>query len=205
MRLIDEFGPIDCEYLLARLDAFFVSIQDSSASQGYAVIDVGDADLSSGLRFEQWISGNVKVRKFPQDRIKIVRTKTDGDFKIQFWLAPNSVVKPEISEKKWNFSFEKGLKPFIFATNDDDFGVCPGAEYLGLNHFAEYMKANPKARGNIVIKTPSYRTFVKEKQDLLRLIVEKYEISSRRLRFFRVSKKNLRIPEFSEVEVWILP
>lgn len=204
-KLFDEFSKVNCEYLLALTDAFYVGILNDRETQGYAVIDLGKEKLSVGLTYERWIRGNTRFRNFPKDRIKIIRTKTDGDFKVQFWLVPNSDSKPDFSEKSWDFTFNKGQKPFIFSMNYGDSGICPGFEKLDLYFFAEYMNANPKARSNIVINTRSNKNFAKEKKEILELIVDKYKISKKRLRFFHTKKPNNWSDEYPEVEVWILP
>ncbi len=204
-KLIDEFGKITCEDVLQRTDAFIVELQNNPAAKGFFVIDLGNEKTSFGIRYERWLIGHLNLRKFDLSRIKTIRTSSAKEFIIRFWLVSERSQEPEYVEKDWDFTFYKNQKPFIFSANYYDGSLCPGVEILSLNYFAEYMKANPKSRSNIVIKTISDKKFFDEKKELLELIVDKYKISSKRIRFFRVRKNHYWSDGTPEVEVWILP
>jgi hypothetical protein len=206
--LFDEYGEIPCGDVLNRLDLFFVELQNDPDAKGIAVIQIKNDDIRTGFEQEQLIRGNVAFRNFPAERLEIVRTTSDDEFRVQYWVVPDGTELPDLEEKGWDLKFSGDQKPFLFTASSNDVVACPGIDELGLNFFAEYLNANPKARGNIVLKTPSDKKFAAEKRSLIESITGEYKIPSSRLRFFRVRKKEFNESIFSpevEVEFWILP
>lgn len=81
----------------------------------------------------------------------------------------------------------------------EDLSPCPGASQL--KPYSEYLTENLKARGNIVIYAKSKVKFQKEKENLSDELNKKYNISSKRIRFFFVKEKS----DYESYELWLLP
>jgi len=201
--LLTEMDDITCEMLLAELDQVLVELQKSPDSIGYAVIYSEAAGLRKEM-YEDTIKAHVRIRGFEQDKLKVIRATGKTGAKIQLWLVPIGAEMPKFTKTKWDFTYPKGTKPFIFSSTGDNDGICSSYEYLRLNNFAERLEANPEARGNFVIKSRSNVVFNKEKASILKILVGKYKVSIRRLRFFHVRKKLSGYLD-PRVRVWLLP
>lgn len=198
-RLIDEFGILGCEDIWARQDAFFVEIQNSPGSVGYAVIYGKKNATRQNLAQEKLIKGIIGFRNFYEDRFVIARGKESDEPHTEFWLVPAGANKPDFDEAKWDLTFPKNQKPFIYYSSKEDVGPCPGAANLEI--YSEYLTENPKARANIVIYAKSKAKFEKEKKNLLDELVKKYKISPKRIRFFFVKENS----DYESYELWLLP
>ncbi len=210
--LLDEFEEITCEDVLIRTDILINNLRDKPSLTGYVIISINKEDVDKGLRYEQWIEGrmtewmkadNSEVNS--QSKVKIIRSHTNDKFRIQLWLTPSNIEKTFAKSVEWNLTYPKDKKPFIFANNIYEGSLCPPPERLALNLFAEILTVNSKATSNIVIKADSRKKFQKEKQELVNIIVKKYKISSKRLRFFYVYEKETKYYDFSRIEIWMLP
>lgn len=203
--LVDMFGPVSCEDIWARIDAFFIDLQNRPDARAYINIQVTNNKIETGVEIEQAIKGLITLKTFPKTRINFVRSTSPDDFRVEFWSIPPGADLPKFSAAKWDLSFPKNKKPYILSSSSSADGPCPDGEYLNLNVFAEYLTANPKARGNIVIKTSGRKAFRGEKNNLIKIISDKYKISGKRLRFFHVNRRNSYKSQNPDVEVWILP
>lgn len=195
--LVDEFSALSCDEFLARSDYFFTSLQNNPDSQGYAVISGANAQLHRKISYELLIKGYIAARRFDDRRIILVRSGETKTFSVSFWRVPSGAEKPDFKETKWNFVFPPGSKPFKFYDDAADI-ICPPTPFE--NVYIEFLKANPQARGNIVIYAKSfkkYNNFKNEARNSLK------DISSKRLRFFHV-KRNYS-SNYANIEYWIVP
>lgn len=204
--LLTEMDYITCEMLLAKLDQVLVELQKSPNSIGYAVIYSEAAGRRKQMH-EDTIKAHVRIRGFEKDKLKVIRATGKTPAKVQLWLVPFGAEMPKFTKTKWDFTLPKGTKPYIFSATADNDGICSSYEYLRLNYFAEHLEANPVARGNLVIKERSWGRFRNEKAHIIRLLVDKYGIDRKRLRFFFVRERKYKGDEFyyPQVEVWLLP
>ena len=103
--LIDEFGLIGCEELLARLDNFMSDLMNEPNSIGYAVIYGKQGNLIDNAKYEGWINGQIRFRNFDAGHLIAVRGKERDNLKIELWRIPKGIEKPFSAESKWNLVF----------------------------------------------------------------------------------------------------
>lgn len=190
--LIDEFGDINCEFLLAKLDYFYVTLQNNPAATGYVVISEKKEDNRRSFRYRSWIHGNTNFRRFDLNRLTIIRDNTAENLKIQFWLVPLGADAPNSSNLGWDSSFPVS-KPEMFYSENDAY-ICPGEELL---RFSEILTEQTELRAHFVINTESIKAFNERKKELSN---EFKEVPANRLRFFYVRN---RINSY--VEYWLVP
>ncbi len=83
--LIDEFGHINNEDLYARLDAYFVELQNNPGSQGY-IIHYGKQRQISNR--EKLIKDYIKQRGYDLSRIVYVNGGVEKEIRTRMWLLP---------------------------------------------------------------------------------------------------------------------
>lgn len=193
--LIDELDVIYCDDFLARIDNFFVSLQNEPNSFGYAVISGNSDEILKKTTYEMWLKGAIRFRNFNADTIKIIRSENTENIRIQFWKVPAGAEKPSFDESEWNFSLPPKTKPFIFYSNNGDFDqICSTVGYEKI--YSEFILANPKSRGHIVIYENTVKNFNKVKEEFLKSIPD---LPGNRLKFFHSRQKD------SLFELWIVP
>ena len=67
--LIDEFGNITCEDLIARQDNLIALLQNDPTAVGYVVIYGKKDDLRGSWRNKRFIDGQTESRRFDEQRI----------------------------------------------------------------------------------------------------------------------------------------
>lgn len=194
--LIEEFNSIYCDDFLARVDYFFIELQSDPQSIGYAVIAGKVDEIFKKVRFEMWLDGAIRFRNFDADKIKTIRSEDTESFRIQFWKVPVGAKTPSFNGTSWNFTLpQKKSKPFIFHSNSINFeAICSNIGYERI--FSEFILANPKSRGHIVIFENSFKAFLKVKEQFLKNLPG---LPEDRLKFFHVRQKE------SLFELWIVP
>lgn len=68
--LVDEFGKLANDDVRARLDAFFVTLQNNPTNQGYIINYGSDKDIAAR---ERLITNHIAFRRFDRSRITLVR------------------------------------------------------------------------------------------------------------------------------------
>jgi len=191
--LVTEFEDANCEILLAQMDNLMVELNNDPNSQGYAIIYGKKNGLRGNLAYELWINGSMEFRKFDSSRITTVRGEETENLKIQFWKVPAGAEKPSFNEGKWNFVFPPKTKPFVFHDDYSD-QICSYVSFEKV--FAEYLNANQRARGHIVIYEKSVNKYKKRKKETQNLLSK---IPQNRLKFFYVKS------DTSNIEFWLVP
>ncbi len=189
---VDEFGFITCDDFLSRVDNFFIELENHPNSQGYAVISGENNYLKKKLTYGLWLNGAIREAKRDGSNITKIRSEETGDFKIQFWIVPAGADKPNFNEAEWNFVFPPKTKPFVF--HDDYEQICSSVSFEKV--YTEYLSANPKSRGHIVIYGKSLKEYQTEKKEAQNLLSD---IPQRQLRFFYVKS------DYPNVEFWLVP
>ncbi|MCB1025249.1 MAG: hypothetical protein KDB79_12710 [Acidobacteria bacterium] len=206
-RLVDEMRAIHCNDFLAHLDGFINELQNDKSSEAYVVIFGKKGHERENLIYEDWVRGHFAEREYSYRLNEIARGKLGDSIRIQFWIIHPGSKLPEVELEKWRFVLAENTKPYVFTRSDWNDGLCPSPEYLGLDNFSEFLNDNPKSSGNIVINETSKTKFETEKHRIQELLIKKYGISDRRLRFFFQKKDLEKYSEyyFPNVEVWLLP
>lgn len=82
----DTFGPLPNDEVRGRLDNYFVALRNDPTATGYIVIDGPERDAA---RRETLIRNHMRLRKFPTDRIQIVRGDTSaGEVFTKLYVIP---------------------------------------------------------------------------------------------------------------------
>jgi hypothetical protein len=197
---VDEFTELPCEEFLGRLDNFFLTINQNSDMIGIAFISIDPAKKYKSVIGERTINNYINNRKFPKDRIKVIRTNSDDSFYVRFWILPPDAGLPDFGTIDNTLILPQNLtEPFLLST-EDEFGTCPSGDPRKL--FADFLNANLTARGKIVIRERSAKKATglstKIRDDLSRT----YGISSDRLSVTNESGSPGSSPK---VEYWYLP
>lgn len=191
--LFDEFDGRSCDDFSARIDNFYLELNNNLTSQGYVIFYGNNDELEKKLRYEMMFDGTVKFRKYDKTPIIKIRNEETGNAKVQLWIVPAGAEKPAFSETKWDFTLRPDTKPFIVYADYYD-SICSSGSYYPI--YSEYLLGNPKARGNIVISKKSFRAFLKTKKEVLKQLPD---VSEKRLKFFHVRG------EGAGFELWIVP
>lgn len=191
--LIDEFGQINCEEFLARLDRFLVDLSNDPTAVGYAIIDGKKENTRQSFGYRSQLRGWIKFRGFDSSRIIIMRRENTEKLKIQLWLAPAGANLSDSSDLGWKYPLTIA-KPLSVYNEADSDGVCPGD---GTIRFSESLREYPHIRGHLVIHAKTLKEFSKRKKELLN---EFSEIAPGRLRFTYVRHKSDTF-----VEYWLVP
>lgn len=116
-RAFDEFGDVNCESEMARLDNFAVTLQNEPSAKGLIVVyggrlfrgrlpKQGEADARAA-RLKPYL---VERRGIPKDQIMVVNWGYTDEWHVQLWIVPYGATipdrKPTISIKE--IKFRKG-------------------------------------------------------------------------------------------------
>ena len=194
--LVDEFGEVTCEDLLARTDNLSIQMANNPTSTALIVIHPQNGTLAKAIHYKEFIEKTFQRHNLDSSRLRIVRGKEKDSVGGSFWLVPRGAENPVNETIVWP---EKKLdlsKPFIFDAEDDE-GVCPT---FSARTYAELIKANPNVRGHIVISPYSRSQQMETASHWLHILRKDYEIPRNRLRVFFT-----RPTDWSHVEFWIVP
>jgi len=179
LSLIDEIGSPTCEELIARLDGFFADVTRDSASTGYIVVH-GGLDPVENVIILRTVEGHVAFRKVPSERIVVLSTQDNSDFRIKFWKSKNAS-KPPLKGETIGLSLPATFKRIGFA---DDFVelvkvegkqtyLVNGCEVCCLRSIANFrilsdlLKNSPEFDAEFVVRAKSNLTY-KKVADLIR-------------------------------------
>jgi hypothetical protein len=197
---VDEFTELPCEEFLGRLDNFFLTINQNPDMIGITFISVDPTKKYKSVNAEQIINNYVNYRKFPANRIKIVRTNSDEDMYFRLWVWDPNAASPELGEIDNTLILPQNLtEPFLLST-EDEFGTCPSGDPRKL--FADFLNANLTARGKIVIRERSAKKGTGLSTKIRDDLSKTYGISSDRLSVTNESGSPGSSPK---VEYWYLP
>lgn len=197
--LVDEFGKITCEDLIARQDNLVYQLQNEPNSIAYAVIYGNKNNSKEAWRIKAFLDGQTAFRKYDENKLIVVKSKDEDALRVQFWKIPADAEKPDFQEVGWSYDLSTRMKAFRFFTSEYADDVCPIG--LRLRDYSNYLKANENFRGHIVIFTNSKNDFLKEKNEFLKVLTNNYKIPAKQLRFFFVNK-NI---DYSYYEFWLVP
>jgi len=200
--LLDEFGDVGCEEFWARLDALFSEVYKDSQSHGYILINGKENNLLKYLGYESMAYGIINFRNFDKGQIKVVRGTLNEGKNIQLWKVPRGAKSPDFIESIWSYKLPKSTKAFIFTAYTWGGGVCPSTSYVKL--FADFLHANPNARGHLIIRDKPIKNFKVKERKVLNELVNQYKIPHRRLKIFYVKDREYPY-SYTDVEFWFVP
>jgi hypothetical protein len=175
--LIDEFKDFNCEIFLARMDNFYIRLNNDPSSTGYLVISGNKTQTTRKLTVELLLESAVVARKYDRSRIEIVKGPESGLIKIELWVVPSGVQKPDFHESRWDLTIDKGAEPFML--DSEMAQICPSAPFDAVA--GELLEANPSGMIYVIVhgKNPAQRS---RELNLTRKRLR--GINSKRVRFF---------------------
>lgn len=191
---VDEFGRISCDDYLARIDNFYVQLNNNPTVQGLMIVSGDPKYFRNKIDYELNFEGAIRGRKFDPDRVTIARGKKSDELKIQFWIVPAGANPPEFERTERDLKLPPGTKPFVL--HDDLEQICWTPTFAKV--YKEILDANPRSRGNVVVFAASKRAYAKGVREAKANLKG---ISPSRLRFFR-SRTGSTDPY---AEYWIVP
>ena len=92
----DTFGPLPNDDVRGRLDNYFVALRNDPTATGYIVIDGPERDAA---RRETLIRNHMRLRRFPADRITIVRGDASaGEVFTRLYVIPAGRTSADIEQ-----------------------------------------------------------------------------------------------------------
>ena len=196
-QLVDRFSTLKCGEWRGRLDSFFIELHDNPSLTGYAVISSGKNSFKKGLAYENIIQGHAEIRKFDSKSFNIIRVDKEPA-EVEFWKVSPGAEKPTFAPSQWSIVLASGTKPFEFGSTYN----YPDCHNFSARLYADYLLANPGARGNIVVYYNSIGEGEKEGKFWLQIMTEDFKIPRNRFRFFYRKSKD---PAFPGIEFWLVP
>lgn len=201
--LVDEHGEIPCDDTLGRIDVFFSELRNNPTNSGLVVIS-GMPENKHRILFRQTIiQHQIQWRQFDASRIRFLRSRSE-ETKVQFWRIPPGADTPDIKDLDMSYTIPRTVQPFLMG-EETKLGdqICPEVDDGEI--FAKFLKENPSARGNIVVRDNSPGQARGKASAFVRRFSRKYGISPVRLRSF--AAKLMYPPNHDEavIEYWYLP
>ena len=200
--LVDEHGATNCCDLRGRMDLFFSELMRDPAARGLVVVSTKDKSQIRTANRESMILNHAAFRRFPAERFDILRAVSDDDdVRVRYWVIPQGAERPEVGGVETNYSLPAAAKPFMLTAEYLDEGLCPGINDAAV--FAKFLKDNPEARGNIVVRERSLGRAAAKGRRVMQEFKE-LGVAGTRLRVFTVTgaSDDYDVPM---VEYWFLP
>ena len=201
--LVDQYSySPGCDDFIGRLDVFLGELRNHPDSTGVIVLRNKPSLRHRTRILEATIESWLDYREFDRRRIEFIRA--DGDeHSRSFWRVPPGAPKPSV-ERGFLGSQMVNKKPFLL-TEESRFGthICPEIDRLKI--FAGFLKDNPTARGNIVVRDGSQSVARRRAASIVRKLQSIHGIQRRRLSSFIARFERPSNHDEAVVEYWYLP
>lgn len=192
-------GQITCSNIRAKLDKYLSDLANDPQTTGYVVIS-GKSQRLRELQRRQLIEDHLRYRNFEQSRIRIVKGEIKADSTIELWQVPDGGGPPPFTESTWSYELPNASKPLIVTAEGGSGNEC--APSLNVEFFSRFLEANPKFRGNVVVRSSSKSRRIDTARQILNELVHTYGISRRRIRVYYQRASG---DEPDSAEYWLLP
>ncbi len=200
---LDEFDHLPCDDWMGRIDRSLSDAIERPEMTLFVVSSVNPKQKYEGVITQRSMENYIRMRRFPKDRIKFVRTKSDQSLSFQIWLVPQDTNLSNFGAVDESLLLPDGIKPFLLLEEEEiEDPICPGINKQAM--FADFLKANPESRGNIVIRQKSHNEASRLKNNQLKILTTTYKVPKERLRFFLVDP-DPKQPYDPIIEYWFLP
>lgn len=203
--LVDEYYYLaPCDDLIGRLDGYLGELQRYPDQAGVIVLRNIPTNRPSSAILQAIIEAWMDYREFDRRRIAFVRADANQQSR-QFWRIPPGSGKPVIEQVIPGFQMSEAVtKPFLLA-EETRFGeqICPPIDDFSI--FAGFLKDNPTARGNIVVRDASPSIARRRAAGILRKLRSTHGIEPKRLRIFTARFEQPSNHDEAIVEYWYLP
>ena len=200
--LVDKYDhAAGCDEFIGRLDGYIGEMRLYPDWKAFIVIRIPPERRPSAVMLQEMMEAWFDSRGFDRSRLEIVRA--DGNnFDREFWRIAPGATGPKIENSGFGYRMSDNVtKPFMLTTDEPE-QICPEIDHERI--YAEFLKTNPSARGNIVVPGDSAAKARRRASSILRRFQVKYGISRNRLRTFtaRLAATN---HDWPIVEYWYLP
>lgn len=205
-RLVDELRTAgnNCEEGFARLDSFFIEINNDPNVQGVIIVYSETSAPRSGRNRMRQLVYYTKMRKIDPSRVTFVEGPLMKDAITQFWIVPPGAETPVPEAGDGPVPpvvVSKATKPYLFAAEYLD-GIPGCGEPFDLADYAAVLNTEPKSRGRIVIAETSPATYNQKRREIL---AELKTNGVPQTRITAVYKRVARNRALESTELWVLP
>lgn len=203
-RKVAELGAnVNCEQLFATLDSFFVSLQDDPNSTGHIAVYGETGKTVKNFVRELQIKKHRAMRNIDSSRINITRgeMRAAGETTTELFIVPAGEEKPQIIAEEWSYKLPGTTKRFLLGGGYLD-GIA-GCDGYDMKLYAEFLRANPKLIGSVVIKETSAAKFRERQTEVLNEMVKNNRIARGRIKIVFVKVKPNMLQEAEEL--WLAP
>jgi hypothetical protein len=201
--LTDEYETLTCEMTISTIDSFFSELSRHSGATGLVVLTSPPEQKHRAAFRQAIIEYQTKWRQFDGARFRFLRAKSNGEPKVQFWLIPSGAQPPDVPNVDMSYALPRSLKPFLLGLATK-FGsvACPNVNEAKI--FAMFLKGNPSARGNIVVRDKSLGQARTKARIFVSRFQQRYGIRANRLRTFPARLIQPSNVDEAIVEYWYL-
>lgn len=196
--LVDEFGVITCEDLLARTDHLGLLLDKAKSSSAYIVFS--SKDRSTKQEWQMEFIRRVLIARYGQKlNLTFLRKSDGGEARAKVWLVPaGTEFSRQGAEAVSGIPFQIDTKT-LFA--EEDPGACSG--HIPQS-FTEMLKSQESLTGYVVnINVPRA-----ERGSTIRYFVDLFRKNGLSERGIRIYFKNRKLPpgyNYSFTEYWLVP
>ena len=202
-RMTDEFRTrgSNCEEGFARLDNFFIDLNNDPTAQGVIVV-YGDARAAGAASHrELQLRNHFTFRRFPTDRVEFMRGAAKEDGTTQFWIVPQGASDPQVEEP--SVAVEKlPTAPYLYAVDYID-GVpgCSG-NLFDVPKYAGVLRSLPGSRGRVIISETSRAKYDRRLREILAALRNNGVAASRINALYKYVRPNRAL---ESAELWVIP
>ncbi|MFN0279941.1 MAG: hypothetical protein ACKVRN_15300 [Pyrinomonadaceae bacterium] len=196
--LVDEFGIVTCEDLLARTDNFRLMLSNNPVATGLVIISRGKERPRRADWYRTLVYNTLRRNDFDTSRLVIYRGEDGAGTNASFWVVPPGVRLPASAHELWSSANIINLSKPIMIGSEDDTGVCPT---FVPKDFADLIKENPEVIGKIVVHQESSWDPAIIGLPWIDTLVKKYGVPRQRLKLiYGKASKTIGYTEF-----WLIP
>jgi hypothetical protein len=134
--LVDEFGPLTNDDLLARVDNFQAPVK------GWRRIAVLHGPPLAKYINQRRIEGCNLMRRYSQASISFVFDKITGPISVEFWRVPVGVDLPNFSPTVPDYTLDDLHSPFELSSSGATDDFCP--RHFDLDWYSLFMRQIPR-------------------------------------------------------------
>ncbi len=195
--LIDKFGKIINDDLLARFDSFYFSIYDTN-SKGYVIVHGTKDDPLTKYTFERHIKGCFRMGKRSDENFIFALAEDRDKFEVEIWKVPNGAEKPQFIDMPRDYKLDELTKPRIVHKLNIADEYCP--LFFDMEFYSKFLKANPNIIGKIIIYEKSLKNYQRERLKYLRDLTKTNGVALQQISFVRGKYYGE-----TDAEFWLVP
>ncbi len=209
--LIDEFGKICSEDLMARYDNLLIQLQNEPSSKGYIIFNGENSQEGTNILYSGYVSKIYpSMRGYNLNRLVFIRGKNSDTMQTKFWIVPDGAKPPEIknifqSQKINSTTRFQETYAELFKYPDSGLSFVNGFYDLGCNFapnlqdFAKILLSDDNLTGYLIIYG-SKKQAKKIKNFSVKALVKTYKVPQKRLKTIYGERR-----EEAEIEIWFVP